>query len=283
MQNYLDLVERVIYCGKRHVNRTDTATIRVVGETLRFDLRNGLPLLTTRKLYPNAIIAELIGFIRGYTNAMDFRELGCKWWDANANDNEQWLANPHRYGEDDLGAIYGKQWRAWDDGSEDGIDQLANAVNKIRTNPNDRRIIVMAWNPADLDRCALPPCHVSFHFIPDPETKELSMTMTMRSVDVGCGLPQNIASYAILLELVAKATGYVATELVMFLEDCHIYENHIDDLKQQIQRVPKVLPTVTFENQHNLHGIEFIDWILPENIHIVNYYTHPPLHFRMAV
>ena len=280
MRNYLNLLQNVLDEGLWQDNRTGIRTKRVIGGMLEFDLQDGFPLLTTKKIFTNQMIGELIGFIRGYTNAADFRAIGCTWWDANANQNEQWLANPHRKGIDDLGLIYGHQYRNWI--SHDGtIDQLKVAIDTIINNPTSRRIIVTAWNPADIDKAALPPCHVMYQFLPDPKTKELSLTFTMRSCDLFLGAPMNIASYALLLEIAAKATGYKAKKLVAFMSDLHIYEDHIDAVKEQLTRVPLELPTIHITNP--LTGVQALELIEPTDIKFINYASYKAIPAKMAV
>jgi thymidylate synthase len=196
----------------------------------------GFPAITTKKLAFKSVVGELIGFIRGYDNAAQFRELGCNIWDQNANENAQWLANPHRKGVDDLGAIYGVQWRRLPMADGWTHDQLAELIHKLRTNPSDRRLIVWAFNPAMLHMMALPPCHMGFQCFVDGN--KLSLKMEQRSVDTFLGLNFNISSYAILLLMLAQVTGLKAHELIMSLGDTHIYNNHFDAVDTQLAREP---------------------------------------------
>ena len=282
MKNYLQLLKTILAEGTLQVNRTGIDTLRIEGACLDFDLRRGFPLVTTRKIYTKQIIGELIGFIRACDNAADFRALGCTYWDKNANENKQWLANPHRKGTDDLGRIYGVQWRKWQTPTGE-IDQLKNAVNTILTNPQDRRIIVNAWNPGDLPKMALPPCHLEYQFIPDAAKKELSLTFVMRSIDTVIGLPSNIASYAALLELVAAATGYTAKKLVVLMSDVHIYVDQIENLQEQLIRQPQMLPSLVFTPPIGVTGIDLIDMVEPKDFNFINYKPHPAIKFDMAV
>lgn len=298
-QQYLNLLERTLEMGIRQSNRTGIDTFRIEGATLEFDLRKGFPAITTKKLAFNAVKGELIGFLHGYTEAWQFRELGCKIWDQNANENKQWLTNPNRRGHDDLGEIYGYQWRYWPaDGQH--IDQLKLAVNKIIHTPEDRRIIVSAWNPARLDRMALPPCHVMHQYICDPAAKELSLCMYQRSCDMFLGVPFNIASYALLLEMVALVTGYKPRKLIMFLADVHIYENHVIHVAEQLTRLPYKAPQISITQEipslqereeqkdnpfYSYDGSPFgrLMNIRPGNIELVGYEHHPAISAPMAV
>ena len=286
MRQYLHLLERVLEQGEWQDNRTGIRTLRVEGATLDFDLRQGFPAVTTKQLAFNAVKAELLGFIRGYDNAAQFRKLGCKVWDQNANENQQWLDNPNRNGDDDLGRVYGVQWRDWGNGAADSVDQLANAVGKIKNNPTDRRIIVTAWNPGELNQMALPPCHLLFQFLVSPDTNELSLCMYQRSCDLFLGIPFNIASYALLLELVARATGLIAKKLVMFLADVHIYENHMEQVQKQLCRTPYLLPKLCFgeiDGLRKLDGLEYLESIQPHHIWLENYDHHSAIKAPMAV
>lgn len=303
-QQYLTLLERVLEQGTRQTNRTGIDTFRIEGATLEFDLRKGFPVITTKKLAFKQVVGELFGFIHGFTNASEFREVGCKIWDQNANENKQWLTNPRRRGLDDLGEIYGYQWRFWPKNASgtggngrEYIDQLQLAINKIIHTPEDRRIIVSAWNPGRLEHMALPPCHIMHQYICDPVTKELSMCMYQRSCDMFLGVPFNIASYALLLEMVALVTGYKAKKLIMFLADVHIYENHVAQVKEQLVRLPckppqvsitEVLPSI-HEREDNPYfmydGSPFgrLLNIRPEQIELVGYECWPAISAPMAV
>lgn len=279
MRQYLDLLCKVLASGTLHENRTGVPTIRITGAMLKFDMADGFPAVTTKRLAFNQVRGELLGFIRGYTNAADFRKLGCHIWDANANDNIAWINNPNRKGADDLGRIYGAQWRNWN-ASDGYIDQLGKAISEIRTNPSSRRIIVNAWNPDELDQMALPPCHILYQFHVDEQSGELSMTMYQRSCDLFLGVPFNIASYALLLHIVAKACRLIPRELVMFLADTHIYKNHIDQVKEQLMRMPKVLPALILDYDDWNKPLELIE---PEDLMLVDYEPHPPIKAPMAI
>lgn len=315
MKQYHDLLQKILDEGVLQENRTGVKAYSIVGEMLSFDMNDGFPAITTKKLAFNQVKGELIGFIRGCTNAADFRKLGCTIWDQNANENETWLNNPVRQGEDDLGVIYGSQWREWKDvkiasdydfakhlaskgyqqvnySCDDKmnevwavaktIDQLANAVHDVIHNPTSRRIKVEAWNCAEIGNMALPPCHTGFQLYVNTRDNELSMTMNQRSCDMFLGIPFNIASYALLLHIIARATGYKPRHLKMFLTDCHIYENHIEQVKEQLTRSEFELPTLLikkFEGQ----PMEFIEGLILEDIALAGYQSHPPIKAPMAV
>jgi len=300
MRQYLDLLQDILDNGIRQGNRTGIDTLTLPGAMLKFDLRDGFPAVTTKQLFFNGIKGELIGFLRGCTSAAEFRALGCNVWNKNANEHgtdaqgnfveNKWLSNPARDGEDDLGRIYGTQWRDWagvaDDGSPANVDQIAVALDTVRNNPESRRIIVNAWNPAELGLAALPPCHVLFQLLPHVESKTLHMTMYQRSCDMFLGVPFNIASYALLLELFAAWTGYTAGTLTMFLADAHIYVNHIDQVKEQLTREPLPLPRIEIDHPVMVaqRGINLlVDTLHPDDIRLVGYESHAAIKGEMAV
>lgn len=284
MRNYHDLLRQILDEGQWEENRTGTCAKTLPGAMLKFDLREGFPAITTKKLAWKQVVGELIGFLRGVNNAKDFRDLGCTVWDQNANENQQWLANPNRQGEDDLGLIYGVQWREWDG----HLDQVAIALDKVRNNPQDRRIIVSAWNPGELDQMALPPCHLLFQLLPRSDGT-LHMTMYQRSCDMFLGIPFNIASYALLLELFALWTGRQAATMSMFLADVHIYENHIEQVQEQLTRKEYPAPRLWLEHKAPpTHFVDLpinvlVDSLDPTKIHLLDYQHHPALKAPMAV
>lgn len=287
MKQYLDLLQRVITDGKWQDNRTGIPTKRIEGAMLEFNLKDGFPAVTTKKLAFKAIKGELIGFIRGCTDAQQFRELGCNIWDQNANENKDWLDNPARCGHDDLGRIYGAQWREWiEPYGNQKVDQLAEAISQIIHNPTSRRIIVTAWNPGELKLMALPPCHITFQLLVDVESNELSLCMYQRSCDLFLGIPFNIASYALLLELIAAATGLVARKLVMFLADVHIYYNHINQVEEQLKRKPLPLCQVAISEEffyRSYDPLRRLELCEPCDIILDNYVSHLPIKGDMAV
>lgn len=297
-QNYLNLMHDILEFGVRQSNRTGIDTLTLPGAMLKFDLRDGFPAVTTKNLAFDAVKGELIGFLRGYTSAADFRALGCKIWDQNANENKQWLASPHRKGEDDLGRIYGAQWRRFagvdadpkDYGYYATVDQIAVALNTLRNNPESRRILVSAWNAAELDQAALPPCHVLFQLLPHVEQKVLHLTMYMRSADMFLGVPFNIASYALLLELFAAWSGYRAGTLTMFLADAHIYVNHIEQVKEQLSREVRPAPKLLLRMDGTCR-VDPLDVLLSKlsvdpqfpTAELIGYDPHPAIKAPMAV
>ena len=276
MKIYQDLLQEILEDGVSRPDRTGVGSIFIPGAHLNFDLRDGFPAMTTRPLPIKNIIGEIIGFLRGYTNAADFRSIGCNFWNKNANEDgirpNQWLLNPNRRGTDDLGRIYGKQWREWRgkvdsvnatfSSIENGlipnvdyvvrhqsIDQVWSVLNTLRNNPNDRRMIVNAWRPDEFGEMALPPCHVLHHYLVDTENKVLHMNMFQRSVDSMLGLPANIAEYAVLLHIMARLTGYTAGRLGLFLSDVHIYLDHQDAACEQIERKPFDKPFIFLDEK----------------------------------
>lgn len=228
MKQYLDLIQRVLNEGIQKEDRTGTGTLSVFGHQMRFNLEDGFPLLTTKKLHLKSIIYELLWFLRGDTNVQYLQEHGVSIWNEWADENG------------DLGRIYGKQWRAWRDYNGGIIDQISEAVDTIKHNPDSRRIIVSAWNVADLKNMALPPCHAFFQFY--VANGKLSLQLYQRSADIFLGVPFNIASYALLLMMMAQVTGLEAGEFIHTLGDAHIYNNHLEQVKLQLTREPRPLP-----------------------------------------
>jgi thymidylate synthase len=255
-----------------------------------FDCREGFPIVTTKHVNFNAVVAELIGFLRGANSAAVFRDLGTKIWDANANETASWLANPFRKGKDDLGQIYGVQWRSWLLRSGTGhIDQIGAVLNTINDDPDSRRILVSAWNVSELHLMALPPCHVLWQVLPDKTTREMDLCVYLRSWDLFLGGPFNIASYGLLLNLLCLATGYKARWLNVFAADVHIYENHLEQVKTQVERGLLNLPTLTVNPQPLTDGISpqrALEWLTcdlePDHIRLENYMCHPPIKAPMA-
>ena len=228
MKQYLDLLRHVLDNGIRKNDRTGTGTISTFGYQMRFNLEEGFPLLTTKKLHTKSIIYELLWFLAGDTNVKYLQENGVRIWNEWADDNG------------DLGHIYGYQWRSWPDYKGGHIDQIQEVVDTIRHNPDSRRIIVSAWNVADLPTMNLPPCHTLFQFY--VADGRLSLQLYQRSADIFLGVPFNIASYALLLQMMAQVTGLKAGDFVHTLGDAHIYTNHIEQVKLQLTREPRPLP-----------------------------------------
>ena len=228
MKQYLDLLDRILTEGVKKEDRTGTGTISVFGNQMRFNLEEGFPLLTTKKLHLKSIIYELLWFLRGDTNIKYLKDHGVSIWDEWADENG------------DLGPVYGHQWRSWPDENGGTIDQIQNVVNQIRNNPDSRRMIVSAWNVAEVERMALPPCHTMFQFY--VANGRLSLQLYQRSADTFLGVPFNIASYALLLQMMAQVPGLKAGDFIHTTGDTHLYLNHIEQAKLQLTRSPRPLP-----------------------------------------
>ena len=228
MKQYLDLLDRILTEGVKKEDRTGTGTISVFGNQMRFNLEDGFPLLTTKKLHLKSIIYELLWFLRGDTNIKYLKDHGVSIWDEWADENGE------------LGPVYGHQWRLWPDENGGTIDQIQNVVNQIKNNPDSRRMIVSAWNVAEVERMALPPCHTMFQFY--VANGRLSLQLYQRSADTFLGVPFNIASYALLLQMMAQVTGLKAGDFIHTTGDTHLYLNHIEQAKLQLTRTPRPLP-----------------------------------------
>lgn len=228
MQQYLNLLNRILTEGTQKGDRTGTGTLSIFGHQMRFDLRDGFPLLTTKKLHMKSIIYELLWFLRGDTNVHYLQEHGVRIWNEWADENGE------------LGPVYGHQWRSWPDYKGGTIDQIKNVVEMIKHNPDSRRMLVTAWNPAEVDDMALPPCHCLFQFY--VADGRLSLQLYQRSADSFLGVPFNIASYALLLQMIAQVTGLEAGEFIHTTGDTHLYLNHLEQAKLQLTREPRPLP-----------------------------------------
>jgi thymidylate synthase len=249
MRQYLDLLRDVLDNGTDRPDRTGTGTRSVFGRQTRFDLQKGFPLLTTKKLHIKSIVYELLWFLRGDTNVRWLQERGVKIWDEWADENG------------DLGPVYGSQWRSWPDGHGGTIDQIANVVHSIRTKPDSRRHIVTAWNPAEVDDMALPPCHCLFQFY--VADGKLSCQLYQRSADLFLGVPFNIASYALLTQMMALVTGLEPGEFVHSFGDLHLYHNHFEQARLQLARSPKPLPRLTLNpEKRGIFDFEFDDFMI---------------------
>ncbi len=247
-RQYLDLLADILANGVRRDDRTGTGTLGVFGRQIRFDLAEGFPLLTTKKLHFKSIVLELLWFLRGDTNVRWLQERGVSIWDEWAD------------ADGELGPVYGKQWRSWAAPDGRSIDQMANVVRSIRENPSSRRHIVTAWNPADVDDMALPPCHCLFQFF--VAEGRLSCQLYQRSADTFLGVPFNIASYALLTLMVAKVTGLEAGEFVHSFGDAHLYLNHVDQAELQLTREPLPFPTLNLADKSDLFGFDYEDFSL---------------------
>lgn len=264
MKAYLDLLRDILEHGAAKNDRTGTGTKSVFGRQLRFSLDDGFPLLTTKKLHFKSILHELLWFVRGETNVKSLQANGVRIWNEWADANGE------------LGPVYGKQWRAWSDGKGGTIDQLARAVDLIRRDPDSRRIVVSAWNVADLPEMHLAPCHALFQFY--VAGGRLSLQLYQRSADVFLGLPFNIASYAALLSMVAQATDLVPGDFVHTLGDAHLYLNHIPQAEEQLRREPRKLPTLRLNPAvKDLFAFRYEDFVLE------GYDPHPHISAAVAV
>ncbi len=238
MKQYLDLLDHVLKNGVNRDDRTGTGTRSVFGYQMRFDLQQGFPLLTTKKLHLKSIVYELFWFLSGKTNISYLKEKGVTIWDEWADENGE------------LGPVYGKQWRYWESPTGKTIDQIEWVVSEIKRNPNSRRLIVSAWNPADINRMALPPCHCLFQFY--VADGKLSCQLYQRSGDIFLGVPFNIASYALLTMLIAESCGLEPGEFIHTLGDAHIYQNHFEQVHLQLKRKPRKLPKLMLNKKHIL-------------------------------
>ncbi len=262
MKQYHELMQRILDEGVKKEDRTGTGTISVFGHQMRFNLAEGFPVVTTKKLHLKSIIHELLWFLAGDTNIGYLKENGVKIWDEWADENG------------DLGPVYGSQWRAWPSPDGHSIDQISNVIQRIKTTPDCRRLIVSAWNPAEIGKMALPPCHCFFQFY--VADGKLSCQLYQRSCDVFLGVPFNIASYALLTMMVAQVTGYKPGDFVHTLGDAHLYLNHLDQAREQLRRDPYPLP----EMHLNPHVTNIFDFKY-EDFELVGYQAHP--HIKAAV
>ncbi|ATC25080.1 thymidylate synthase [Caulobacter vibrioides] len=262
-RQYLTLLADILENGVQRGDRTGTGTLGVFGRQIRFDLAKGFPVLTTKKLHLRSIIIELLWFLKGDTNIAYLKDNGVRIWDEWADENG------------DLGPVYGKQWRSW--ATPDGrvIDQISALVENLKTNPNSRRHIVTAWNPADVDDMALPPCHCLFQFF--VADGKLSCQLYQRSADVFLGVPFNIASYALLTLMVAKVVGLEPGEFVHTFGDAHLYLNHLDQAREQLTREPFDFPTMKIADKRDLFGFEYEDFTLE------GYQAHPHIKAEVSV
>jgi thymidylate synthase len=265
MRQYLDLLERVLAHGVPKDDRTGTGTLSVFGEQIRVDLRDRFPLLTTKRVHFKSVVHELLWFIAGDTNVRALQANDVTIWDEWADENG------------DLGPIYGSQWRSWPvPGEGRSIDQLARAVDGIRSDPDSRRLIVSAWNPAEIPKMALPPCHLLFQLY--AAAGRLSCGVYQRSCDLFLGLPFNVASYALLTRMIAQATGLAAGDLVISIGDAHIYSNHLEQVKRQLSREPRELPTLRLDP-----SVKSLFEFRAEHIHLEDYHPHKGIKAPIAV
>lgn len=319
MENYHALMSNVMQNGIDQLNKRTGQVCRVIpGAQLQYDLREGFPAITTKKLIQKGGKGELLGFFRGYTNAADFRALGCHFWDQNANETKAWLENPNRIGHDDLGRIYSSQWTDWKDRRvvdtfdtakveylekmgyktiiagvagvhvmERSINQLENSLRTIITNPSDRRILVNGYNPGELDLMSLPPCHMNYAFIPMEEQKELHVVMFMRSADLFLGVPVNIYTTSLFLSIMARLAGYTPATVTIQMANCHIYESHFDAVKEQLARSHFPSPKLVLSDEipcgvsvDEIPGV--FTRIEPHHISLEGYQCHDAIKAPMA-
>ena len=264
MRQYLHLMRRALDEGARKADRTGTGTLSVFGHQMRFDLADGFPLVTTKKLHLKSIIHELLWFLSGDTNIRYLQDNGVRIWDEWADENG------------DLGPVYGAEWRSWRTADGGSIDQIKNVVDQIRHNPDSRRLIVTAWNPADVDKQALPPCHCLFQFY--VADGRLSCQLYQRSGDIFLGVPFNIASYALLTLMMAQVTGLKAGDFVHTLGDAHLYSNHVEQARLQLTRTPRALPTMRINPEvHSIFDFVYDDFVLE------GYEPYPHIKAEVAV
>jgi thymidylate synthase len=264
MRQYLELMQNVLNEGEKKEDRTGTGTLSLFGHQMRFPLKDGFPLVTTKRVHLKSIIYELLWFLQGDTNIKYLNEHGVTIWDEWADANG------------DLGPVYGKQWRSWKTSDGDTIDQISNAIDQIRGNPDSRRIIVNAWNVAEIDKMALAPCHTMFQFY--VSNGSLSLQLYQRSADIFLGVPFNIASYALLLLMVAQQCNLNPGDFIWTGGDCHLYVNHLEQVKTQLSRDPHPLPSMKLlRKPKSIFEYEFEDFLLEDYLH------HEPLRAPVAV
>ena len=264
MKQYLDLLSHILETGNEKTDRTGTGTKSVFGYQMRFDLQKGFPLLTTKKLHTRSIFHELLWFLKGDTNIKYLHDNKVTIWDEWADENGN------------LGPVYGKQWRAWQGADGKIIDQISQLIHQIKNTPDSRRMLVSAWNVGEVEQMALPPCHIVFQFY--VANNKLSCQLYQRSADVFLGVPFNIASYALLTEMIAQVCGLEAGEFIHTLGDAHLYLNHLDQARLQLSRMPYELPKLVLNPEvKNIFDFKY------EDIKIENYVSHPHIKAEVAV
>jgi thymidylate synthase len=264
MRQYLDLMQHVLQHGSQKTDRTGTGTLSIFGYQMRFDLNQGFPLVTTKKVHLKSIVHELLWFLRGDTNIKSLNAVGVTIWDEWADENG------------DLGPVYGKQWRSWPDGKGGMIDQISNLIHMLKHNPDSRRLLVCAWNVANIENMALPPCHCLFQFY--VADGRLSCQLYQRSADVFLGVPFNIASYALLTQMIAQVVGLKVGDFVHTLGDAHLYLNHLEQATEQLKRIPYMLPSLEINP-----AVKSIFDFQYEDFKVVDYQCHPRIAAQIAV
>jgi|SRR5437868_8437198 len=283
-KQYLDLIKYIIDHGKHKLDRTGVGTLSLFGSMMRFNLTNSFPLLTTKKIFWKGVVEELLWFLHGSTNCQELAKKGVNIWNANGTRDFLDKRGLQHYEENDLGPIYGFQWRHFganynrydSDYTNQGIDQIRECIRLIKTDPLSRRIILTAWNPSDLHKMALPPCHIFAQF--EVYDNQLSCIMYQRSCDMGLGVPFNIASYSLLTCLIAHSCGLNAKEFIYMMGDAHVYLSHIEPLKEQMTRNPRLFPQLEF-----LCEPKDIDFYTSTDFRIINYEPYPAIKMDMAV
>ena len=269
MTGYLELLRDVLENGEKRADRTGTGTLAVFGRQVRYDLREGFPCLTTKKLHLRSIIHELLWFLKGDTNIAYLKEHGVRIWDEWADEDG------------DLGPVYGRQWRSFPSPDGRDIDQIAELIHGLRGSPHSRRHLVVAWNPGEIDRMALPPCHCLFQFFvhePDSDRPGLSCQLYQRSADLFLGVPFNIASYALLTQMIAQVCGFEARDFIHTFGDLHLYANHLDQAREQLTRDPRPLPTMKIDpSVTELEDFTF------EHFSLEGYDPHPHIKAQVSV
>ena len=264
MKPYLQLLSKVLHEGLEKTDRTGTGTQSIFGHQMRFNLKKGFPLLTTKELHLKSIVHELLWFLSGETNIRTLNEKSVRIWDDWADEKGE------------LGPIYGYQWRSWPSPDGRSIDQISNLIQKIKRNPDSRRLIVSAWNPSDIGKMALPPCHILFQFYVNQN--KLSCQLYQRSADVFLGVPFNIASYSLLTMMVAQICSLQVGEFIHTLGDTHLYLNHLDQAQKQLTRQPRPLPQISLNP-----GVQSIFDFQFEDFSLINYHPHPSIRAPIAV
>lgn len=283
---YLNLINKIIAEGVSVDDRTGVGTLSLFGQSSSYDLSESFPLLTTKRVFWRGVVEELLWFVKGDTNARHLSEKGIKIWDGNGSRDFLNSRGLHHREEMDLGPVYGFQWRHFGakyvdmhtDYAGQGVDQLQNCIEKIKSNPSDRRIIISAWNPADLDEMALPPCHMFCQF--NVKNGRLHCVMYQRSCDMGLGVPFNIASYSLLTVMMAKICGLKPGRFTHFMGDTHVYKNHVEPLKEQVKRLPKPFPLLRIRERESIRTIDDFE---PSDFELIGYNCHGKISMEMAV